>query len=63
MSMDFEHCCLMVSFGILLTMEVSVLIGVGSCLLTIYSIVVRMTSPSHVFANNPPNSSSAANDI
>ena len=63
MSMTFERCCFMVSFEISPLVDLSVMLGVDSCLCTSSSIVVCMTSPSYVLENKPPNSPSTAEDI
>ena len=63
MSMDFLICCLMVLFVIPIFMELSVVMGVGSCLWPISSSVLHITYPSHFLVNKPPNSASDDKDI
>ena len=53
----------MVWFAIPLSMELSVVMGVGSCLWPSYHSVLHITSTSCALVNKPPNYASAVEDV
>ena len=63
MSMYFERCCFIVLFLIPLVVGLSVVMLVVSCLWSIYSSVVHITSTSRVLANKSPNSASSSEEM